>query len=265
MKNNSNIIIFPTADDLFRFAAKDFSRRVNAAINDKGEFSVVLSGGNTPKIFLDILVDNYSQSIPWNKIRFFFGDERYVSSDDKKSNYHMAHAHLFSKVSVNYKNIFRITTEFNDPKMAALDYERTLRHALHLTNTDLPQFDLVYLGLGANAHTASLMPFSDVVMHYSNGSSHDEKNSLAASIFVQESNTYRITLTPPAINNAKNIIFLVTGENKATAISEVLEGQRDPLHFPAQLIHCIAGKTIWYLDKEAAMKLKKETIKQCEV
>lgn len=265
MKSNTEIMIFSNAGCLFEFAANDFSQRANTAIADKGKFSVVLSGGTTPKLFFDILVENHSESIPWDQIQYFFGDERYVPSDDEKSNYHMAYEHLFSKVPVNRKNIFSIPTDVSDPKEAAMDYERTLRHAFHLNDTNLPPFDLVYLGLGANAHTASLMPLSEVVKLYANDSLPNEENPLTASLFDPISNTVRITLTPPAINNAKNIIFLVTGANKATAVSEVLERKADPLHFPAQLIHCIAGKTLWYLDKAAAKKLSINTVKQGEV
>jgi 6-phosphogluconolactonase len=257
MTKNNEIAIFPSANDLFQFAAKDFTHRALAAVNDKGTFSVVLAGGNTPKLFFDTLtgVKYYKNSIPWQQIQFFFGDERYVPSDDAESNYHMAYEHLFSKVPVNPENVYRIPTEFNDPKDAAKDYEQTLREAFHIKDNAFPQFDLLYLGLGDNAHTASLMPLSDVVMHYTENPFSDKNNPLVASLFDSESNMYRITLTPNAINNGMDIIFLVAGANKATAVWEVLEGQTDPLHYPAQLIHSVHRKTIWYLDQAAAGKL----------
>jgi 6-phosphogluconolactonase len=256
MTKNNQITIFPSANDLFQFAAKDFAHRALAAVNDKGTFSVVLAGGNTPKLFFDTLTGiYYKNSIPWHQIQFFFGDERYVPSNDPESNYHMAYEHLFSKVAVNPENVYRIPTEFHDPNDAAKHYEQTLRKVFHIKDNAFPQFDLLYLGLGDNAHTASLMPFSNVVMHYTKNPSPDKNNPLVASLFVSESNMYRITLTPSAINNGKDIIFLVVGANKATAVWEVLEGQTDPLHYPAQLIHSIHRKTIWYLDQTAAGKL----------
>jgi 6-phosphogluconolactonase len=257
MTKNKDITIFTNANDLFQFAAKDFSQRASAAVNDKGIFSVVLAGGNTPKLFFDTLTDieYYKKNIPWQQIQFFFGDERYVPSDDAESNYYMAYEHLFSKVPVNPKNIYRIPTEFNDPKNAAKNYEQTLRRVFHIKDNAIPQFDLLYLGLGDNAHTASLMPLSDIVKYYAERSLSDKNNQLVASLFVSESNMYRITLTPNVINNAKDIIFLVTGSNKATAVWKVLEDQTDPLHNPAQLIHSVHGKTIWYLDQLAAKKL----------
>src|SRR5579871_6169608 len=116
MMKNKEVIIFPNSQDVFQFAAKDFFNRAVSAVNDKGVFSVVLAGGNTPKLFFDILTN---MDIPWQKIRFFFGDERYVSSDNVNSNYHMVYEHLFSKVPINPSNIYRIPTEFNDPNDAA--------------------------------------------------------------------------------------------------------------------------------------------------
>lgn len=258
LTRNNKITIFDNAHDLFQFAAEDFMHRALAAVNDKGVFSVVLSGGNTPKLFFGTLTEikSYKNSIPWQHIQFFFGDERYVPSDNVESNYHMAYEHLFSKVPINPENIHRILTEFNDPKEAATAYEKTLRKVFQIKDNTFPPFDLLYLGLGDDAHTASLMPFSDVVMYYAKNPSPHKHNKLVASISITEMNNHRITLTPTAINHAKNIIFLVAGKNKATAVQEVLEGQMNPQCYPAQLISCVYGKTIWYLDQEAARKLK---------
>jgi len=254
---NNEIRIFPGSADLFQFAANDFKQRAISAVKQKGIFSVVLAGGNTPKLFFDVLTEaaDYKKNIPWRLIQFFFGDERYFPSDNIKSNYHMAYEHLFSKVPINPDNIYRIPTEFSDPKDAAKDYEQTLRKVFHIQDNAFPQFDLLYLGLGDNAHTASLMPFSDAVKHYAENSLSYTNNQLVTSLFDTESNMYRITLTPIAINNGLNIIFIVTGANKATAVWEVLEGQIDPLHYPAQLIHCVDRKTIWYLDQAASARL----------
>lgn len=259
LKKNKDIRIFTNAQDVFQFAAKDFSQRAIAAVQDKGIFSVVLAGGNTPILFFDTLtgIASYKKNIPWQHIQFFFGDERYVSPDDAKSNYHMAYAHLFSKVPVNPHHIYRIPTAFNDPKEAAKNYAHTLRKALRIKNNAIPQFDLVYLGLGDNAHTASLMPSSDIVKYYATHSVPDKNDPLVASLFVSEDDMYRITLTPNVINNAQDIIFLVTGANKATAVWSVLEDHRDPLQYPAQLIHSVHGKTMWYLDQAAAGVLSK--------
>lgn len=257
MTKNQEIKIFPIPHDLFDFAANDFMQRAVAAVRDKGVFSVVLSGGNTPKLFFDTLtnVDYDKKTIPWQQIHFFFGDERYVSPETKESNYHMAYEYLFSKMPVNKKNIYRIPTEFPDPNDAAKHYEQTLRKVFNIKDKASPQFDLVYLGLGDDAHTASLMPFSEIVTRYSDKVLSDEDGQLVASLWVPELHMYRITLTPTAINNSMNIIFLVTGANKETAVRNVLKGPSDPKRYPAQLIHCMHGKTIWYLDQLAAGKL----------
>lgn len=255
IKNNVEIRIFPDVKDLFHFAAEDFYQRAMTTVNDKGEFSVVLAGGATPQLFFDVLtsVERYKKNIPWPNIQFFFGDERYVPADNIESNYHMAYEHLFAKVPINPKNIFRITTENNDPKVAAKEYEQRLKN--HWKNDAVPLFDLVYLGLGNDAHTASLMPMSDIVKSYADNSQTKRHHSLVTSLNVSASSIHRITLTPLALNNASNIIFLVTGENKSTAVREVLNGKPDPLHYPAQLIASEYGKTIWFLDKFAAGKL----------
>jgi 6-phosphogluconolactonase len=257
LTRNNKVTIFHNAQDLFQFAAEDFMHRALTAIADKGVFSVVLSGGNTPKLFFDTLagIKFYKNNIPWQQIQFFFGDERYVPANDVESNYHMAYEHLFSKVPIHPENIHRILTEFKDPKEAAADYEKALRKVFFIKDDAFPSFDLLYLGLGDDAHTASLMPFSDVVTYYTKNSSPHAHNKLVASIFTTEL-SHRITLTPTAINHAKNIIFLVVGKNKAAAAQKVLEGQINPQHYPAQLIRCVDNQTIWYLDKEAAKKLK---------
>lgn len=251
--------IFPHLHDVFQTAADEFVRRAVDAVNAKGVFTVVLAGGNTPKSFFDVLTSvKYSnKQIPWHHIKFFFTDERYVPANDPLSNSHMANQYLFAKVPVLAENIFPIPTEFNDPKDAAQHYEWTLRKTFRIKDNEFPQFDLIYLGLGEDAHTASLMPFSDVVKTYSDPQTinQETKYQLVVALWVAKLKMYRITLTPPVINNAACIIFLVTGANKASAVSAVLEGSNDPQRYPAQLIVRVHGKTFWYLDQDAAGKL----------
>jgi 6-phosphogluconolactonase len=243
-KDNENareIHIYPQPLDLFQAAAEDFKRRAIHAIEQKGIFTVVLSGGETPKKFLDMLV---GADIPWGQIQFFFSDERYVPADDEASNYHMAYEHLFSKVPVPPENIYRMPTYFENPQEAAQEYDRILRNIFRLKEDEFPRFDLIYLGLGEDAHTASLMPFHDL-----------KKGLLVTSLWVSELNMYRMTLTPEAINQSESIIFFVTGSNKAKALWNVLEGPANPQRYPAQLIHCVHSATVWYLDQAAAGKL----------
>jgi len=218
-------VIFKTPQDLFHAAAEDFTKRAIAAIHKNNSFNVVLSGGETPHYFFDMLVNipYCKEKTPWNKIKFFFGDERYVPSDNILSNYHMAYQHLFSKVPILPENIYKIPTTNKNPQESAQQYE-LLIHDIKL--------DLVYLGLGEDGHTASLMPVNRPKENFS-----------------------RVTLSAATLNNSGCIIFLVTGDNKASAVHAVLKGPNEPHKYPAQLIHCSNGKTIWYLDEAAAKNL----------
>ncbi len=155
----------------------------------------------------------------------------------------MAFEHLFSQVPVLMENVYRIPTEPDNPMVAAKQYEDTLRKTFHIKENAFPRFDLLYLGLGRDAHVASLMP-----MHKINV----EPHQLVASVWVPEQNMARITLTPHAINHANQVNFLVTGANKALAVKQVLEGPRDPVKFPGQLI---THNVTWYLDALAASEL----------
>lgn len=241
MSKNEEIIIHPDANKLFHFAAKDFNARAIRAVNEKGFFSVVLSGGNTPKLFYDVLTthEHYRNEIPWAKIYFFFGDERYVPADSPENNYHMSRINLFSKLPIASNNIFPIPTDYKDPEMAAHTYAQVIKYHL--------PFDLVYLGLGEDAHTASLMPLSQVVKN----SVENKEDRLVASLYLSKAKMFRLTMTPKAINQNGDIIFMVSGAKKAAAVKEVLQGKSDPLHFPAQLIHSNNGRTLWFLDKKA--------------
>lgn len=250
---NNDIHIFSDSKELFHAVAMDFISRAETAINTKGKFNVVLPGGNTPKLFFDALIDitSHTKKLAWDKIRFFFGDERYVPTTSTENNYHTAYEHLFSKVSVNPQNIHRMLTEFKNPHDAARDYEETLRTVFHSHPHELPKFDLVYLGLGEDGHTASLMPFSEVC-----NPEVQACYQLVDALWVSEQNMYRITLTPPIINHANSVVFMVTGANKAPAVYKTINGPYEPKRIPAQLIHCENSNNIWYLDKSAGSQLE---------
>lgn len=259
---NDNVVYILTLEDILISLAEDFTRRAIQAVQSKGAFTVVLSGGNTPKSFFDkITKDNkYKKQIPWQQIKFFFSDERYVPSNNIESNYNMAYEHLFSKVPILDENIYRVPTEFKEPEQAARDYEATIKKVFHIKEKEFPSFDIIYLGLGADAHTASLMPMSEIPKNAHKSTDSEESNPynhdrLVIPLWVETLKMYRITLTPAAINHAMNIIFLVIGKKKASAVWKVLEGKKSPNKYPAQLIHCINNKNIWYVDKEAASQL----------
>lgn len=246
---NQKIVTFPDADDMFHGAAKDFLARVQAAVIRKGVFNVVLSGGNTPKKYFEVLVSEpYCDVIPWDKIHFYFGDERFVVVDDESNNYHMACQFLFSKIPVPKDNIHRIpTTECDSPEKAASEYEQTIQNI---------EFDLMYLGLGDNSHTASLMPGTDLVKSYVGDVAPEFQKKLVAALWVEELNMYRISLTPPAINGSNCIHYMAAGADKAQAIWNVLEGPENPVEFPAQLIQHARGEIFWFIDQAAATNIQ---------
>lgn len=249
--------VFSNAEALFVYLAVYFMELAYKEIDKKGEFSVVLPGGNTPKLFFEILVNaqNDTAQFPWKKIKCFFSDERYVPVDSADNNYRMAYDYLFSKLGIPDENIYRIHTEFKNPKDAAKDYELTLRTVFHIHDHEFPKFDLVLLGLGADTHTASLMPLSEVVKHYCE-SREKENYQLVDSLWVPEQNMHRITLTPQAINHAASVLFMVTGSNKATAVYNAIKGPYAPEYYPAQLIKCVNSTNMWYIDEAASSKLE---------
>jgi 6-phosphogluconolactonase len=248
-----SVTVFSTAENLFQAAAQDFVERTSKAIEKRGMCNVVLSGGNTPKKFFDVLVNNIeiNKKISWEKIRFFFGDERYVPSEDPQSNYHTAEQFLFSKVGIPPENIYRVPTELVSAAAVAEQYEKTLRELFHLQDYQWPDFDITYLGMGDNGHTASLMPFTDVVKSYCEPI---HSPALVVGMWVEALKMFRITLTPPAINHSRYIAFLVEGEAKADALKEVVENKKDPLQYPAILIK----NPVWFVDRAAANKLEKK-------
>lgn len=250
LKNTKNITTFSQPESLFQTAAKDFFTRATAAIQEKGYCNVVLSGGQTPKKFYTAVVNNValSQKMAWGKIRFFFGDERYVAADDPQSNYHTAKEYLFSKLPIAQENIFRMPTELPNAMETAKQYETTLKK---IFTSAWPTFDITYLGMGDNGHTASLMPFTDLVKDYIDHPG-DELLPWVAGLWVAALKMYRITLTPPAINHSKHIIFLVEGIEKAAALKEVLIHQNNPLQYPAIMIQ----QAHWFVDTAAASQLE---------
>ncbi len=208
------------------------------------EFNFALSGGSSPKKLYEMLATpDYKNRIEWSKVNFFFGDERNVPAHDPQNNGNMARAALFDPLHIEESTIFLVDTSLS-PAEAAKDY--SARIASHFKRKDA-LFDLILLGLGDNSHTASLFPYTEVL--------HDQSASVK-SVFVEEQNVYRITMTAPLINQARNIAFLVYGQAKAEAVQHVLEGEYDSEQYPAQLIKPEHGNLEWYLDNEAVSLLK---------
>jgi 6-phosphogluconolactonase len=245
----SDIQIAANIDALYRLAAAEVLSSADAAVREKGSFTVVLSGGATPKGLYALLADDLSwrARVPWEKTHFFWGDERHVPPDHPDSNYRMAYEAMLSKAPVPETNLHRIKSEYADADQAAREYEQTIRTFFHVTGEQYPRFDLVFLGLGPDAHTASLFPGSQAL--------HADQRLVVAT-WVGKFYADRITMTAPVLSNAKRIIFLVSGEEKALPLKAVLEGHYEPEQLPAQLIQPRHGRLLWLVDQTAAQFLQ---------
>lgn len=244
------ICIEHDADSLYRAAAQRFARLAQQVAQKSDRFSVALAGGSTPRGLYALLAEDAQlcAAVPWAQTHFFWGDERHVAPDHPDSNYRMAASVLLSKAPIPPQNVHRIHGEEADPHDAARAYEQELRSFFVLPDGAYPRFDLVLLGLGSDAHTASLFPGTAAL---------DERNRLAVANRVDKLDATRITLTVPVFNNARCVVFLVSGADKASALKAVIEGPEAPHDVPAQLIQLHAGKIVWLVDQGAARLLQR--------
>lgn len=235
------IHIFDHTDDL----SEAFTQMTLQATSENNVVNISLSGGSTPKALFDFWASRYQKKMPWEKIRFFWGDERCVPPDDEMSNFGMTRQHLLDKVNIAETNIFRIHGE-NDPEQEARRYG-------HILDTNLPalkgspQFDIMLLGLGDDGHTASVFPHE---MHLWES----PQNCVVASH--PQTGMKRISLTGNVINNARHVVFLATGKNKAEKVRDIIQHRADFIEkYPAARVAPLSGKLSWYLDREAAALL----------
>ncbi len=235
-----------------RTAAGDILRMAGRTEMAAKPFTISLSGGSTPKGLHALLASDPAvcDRLPWQRLHFFWGDERHVPPDHPQSNYRMAYDTLLSIAPVPAENIHRVPAEEPDAAEAAQKYEQELRAFFKLEAGQLPRFDCILLGMGSDGHTASLFPATEAL--------HETKRLVAAN-WVEKFKTYRITLTVPVLNRADLVIFLVSGAEKAEALKEVLQGDYRPDRFPAQLIRPEPGKLLWIVDKAAAGCLSDST------
>ena len=240
-----SLFIYDSVEELIEKMAEDFMKKVNAAISHAGDCNLVLSGGNSPKRLYDLLASYpYKSEIDWDKIYFFFADERCVPFNDPANNGLMIKKALFEPLKIADSRIFYIST-LQNPEEAAKKYSK--RIIAHFRDKPI-RFDLILLGLGDDAHTASLFPHTPVLR---------EQKALVSAVYPEKQAAPRITLTAPLINEACSISFLVYGDDKAEAVKQVLEGERNSEEHPAQLIHPEDGTVDWFLDKSASRLLDK--------
>ncbi|GMR04612.1 MAG: 6-phosphogluconolactonase [Thermodesulfobacteriota bacterium] len=240
------IIVCKDEPALYQKACNAFVKIAGESIRDRGSFNVALSGGRTPAPLYECLCSQETrEKIDWARVNFFWGDERCVPPDDAESNFRMAKEKLLNKLNIPEENIHRIKGELGE--QGAHEYEEELKAFFQLGAGQMPRFDLVLLGMGGDGHIASLFP---------GGTAVSEEVSMVAAQYVEKLKALRITLTPPVITSARNIIFLVKGREKSPTLYEVLRGKFDPVRLPAQLTFLSEGSSTWFVDKEAALLLK---------
>ncbi|MFT4032057.1 MAG: 6-phosphogluconolactonase [Siphonobacter sp.] len=240
------INVFDTLDETISGIAAYFLETGRKAIEAKGRFAVALSGGSSPKKLYEFLAAKHAQSIDWQKIDFFFGDERNVPHDHAESNYRMVKTALFNPLQINPLQIFPVDTSLGPDKAGEM-YTQTV--AQYFNNGE-QRFDLILLGLGDNSHTASLFPYTSILS--------DETVSVK-SVFLEQEKVYRISFTAALINEAFHVAYLVYGKGKAEAVHHVIEDAENIQEYPAQLIAPLDGDLQWFLDTEAASALSKSS------
>ncbi|UMQ42256.1 6-phosphogluconolactonase [Chryseobacterium sp. Y16C] len=235
-----NITIFNNLDVLYKKAADTFVELSKKAIQKHDKFVVALSGGSSPKAIFSLLASpEYADKIIWNKIYFFWVDERWVSLEDEKSNFKMTLEALLDKVPVNENQIFPMYKDGIEPEDYAKEYEDQIRNVLGADGI----FDFILLGMGDDGHTASLFPGEKILQ---------EKEKWVDAYYLKPQEMFRITLTEPIINKAENILIITFGKSKKHALNEVLNGTYNPELYPLQLIEKKAGVQI-FTDKEAGI------------
>lgn len=234
--------VFRTEEEVLKRLAEYFITAAQQSISANGRFSVALSGGSSPKKWYELLASDYKDNIDWDKVYFFFGDERYVPKTDPNSNYLMVKKALFDPLKIAEAQIFAVDTSA-EPETAARKYEEVLKDFF---GGEEIRLDLILLGLGDNSHTASLFPHTPVLR--------DEAPSVKE-VFLEDQKVWRITLNAPLINQANYIAFLVYGEGKAVAVHHIIEDDQNINNFPAQLIWPVNGELQWFLDNAAASNL----------
>lgn len=247
-----DVRVLPDVAAVRRAAAEEFSARTEAAVGARGVAFVALSGGSTPRGLNTLLADEaepFRARVSWARLHVFWGDERTVPPDHPDSNYRMAHDTLLGRVPIPPAHVHRIAGEDPDPARAAESYARELREifgAHARLKAGWPRFDLVILGMGPDGHTASLFPGTDAV--------HETSRAVVAP-WVPKLHSHRITLTPPVLNRADRVLFLVTGSDKAEALAAVLEGPYQPDVYPSQIVRPAASPSTWLVDHSAASRL----------
>lgn len=233
------------AGQLSRELADWIGSYIGEVLTKRDRFTFVLSGGSTPKQLYALLAESpYKESIAWDRVHFFWGDERAVPFEDSRNNARMCYEELLNKVPVLAKNIHVMRTDIT-PEESSAEYEKTLKTYFQESETT---FDLVLLGMGDDGHTLSLFPGTEVI---------HEKEKWVTSFFLPAQDMYRITLTAPVVNHSAAVVFLAAGSGKAETLKHVLEGEKNLDLYPSQIIDPTKGQLLWFVDEAAAALLTK--------
>lgn len=240
------VLIYPDKDTLSHAAAQHVVQIANESIVTHGRFTLALSGGSTPKTLYGLLgSEPYRSQIDWALVEVFWSDERCVPPESEESNFHLAQEVLLDRVPLSPAQIHRMPADLPDRDAASRDYSLEMQKIFGTNH--VPSFDLLQLGMGPEGHTASLFPHQLSLR---------EQERLVMPVTVPKPPPPRLTFTPPLLNAAIHILFLVTGADKADAIQAVLEGPYQPDEYPAQIVRPTKGEVTWMIDTAAAAKLR---------
>jgi 6-phosphogluconolactonase len=240
----ADVVIVADEQALARTVAERFAAQAGAALDARGCFRVALAGGSTPRAAYALIAATYRDAVEWDRVSFYFGDERCVPPDHDDSNYKMAKTAMLDPLGVPPERVFRMHGE-DEPEAAARSYAELLQRELPAPN-GAPTFDLVMLGMGPDGHTASLFPGSDPLQ---------DDDKLVRAPFVPKFGTHRITLTPKVLNAARVVEVATAGPSKTDALAAALEGPFDPGNLPIQILKPVPGRLVWLVDRAAAAKL----------
>ena len=241
------VVIYPDTNTLSHAAAEYIVQCTNEAFASHGRFFIALSGGSTPRVLYGLLGNEpYKSQIDWSLVEIFWSDERCVPPESSDSNYYLAQEVLLSKIPISAGQIHRMPADKADRDAASLEYTQEMQRVFGTTG--VPSFDLLQLGMGPEGHTASLFPHQESLQ---------EQQRLVMPVTVPKPPPPRLTFTPPLLNSAHHILFLVTGADKADAVQAVLESGYQPEEYPAQIVRPPHGEVTWMLDTAAAEKLNR--------
>ena len=233
-----------TPKDMAKAALKCFIDDANKAISDKGCFNVAISGGHTPERFFELLGETeVGMHLPWERVQVFWVDERCVGPQAKASNYGLAASTFLNKVPIPPENVHRVSGEEHDYSVAVREYEDTIRRVFNISVGQMPTFDMIVLGMGADGHIGSLFPNSCALF---------DTTDLASAVYVMDGGYSRITLTHPVITAANHLLILISGSEKANILQQVLQNEPDEVQYPVHTLWPILEKVTWLVDEAAA-------------